>query len=125
MTHYYEPERVAKTVGNRKACCTRPAADHPVFPDGQTFTVRATRDIRTSMLSVRKGQTLTARAEFYDTERYVSEGRWGTNELGQFAQIEKPVFESVRVPGWVVQHDDRTSTGLPVRYLQIISQIGA
>lgn len=119
-THYYEPERVAKTYGNRKACCTRPESEHPAFPVGKV-TVQATRDIRTLSTIIPKGTVLEAEGRLDETYVERSPGRWGTNELGQFAEIEKAVWDKVLAPSWTIQGPGESHlTAIPVKWAKVV-----
>lgn len=112
--HYYEaPHLTKRSMGNVGPCCTRPEADHPAFVDGVDVTITLRRQLRGLKGTVfPKGTTLRAKRESYEGFAEVRPSRWGTNELGQFAELDKGEYSSPRMPGYLVIVDTY-NTGIP------------
>lgn len=119
-THYYRPSRSSSSMDNTKPCCARPESAHPEFADGKTITVTTKRAIRRlNGQIVSKGTTLIVKRESFEAMHTLTHGRWGTNELGQFAELERATTDTVRVPAYVVKFEgDKHSTSLPVTWLK-------
>lgn len=111
--HYYEPGHMTKTSHTRD-CCDRPEAEHPAFPAGEEVTLLAKRDL--TRTGIRKGQVFQAKRWVSDTLKQVRPSRWGTNELGQFAEIDRGEYEKVKVIGWVIQVEAGYGVVVPVNW---------
>ena len=116
LTHYFVPERLGKTVGNVAGCCKRPADEHPAFEAGTITVITLKRSVRAlTGKTFAKGTRLVAERTTHEALVEVRPSRWGTNELGQFAEIDKGEYARVVVPGYAVDLDGYR-TGIPVAW---------
>lgn len=117
--HYYEAPHMTRTSnGNVGPCCSAPESEHPAFADGTQVRVQLTRPLRgLKGTTLPKGTILNARRQLAMYMQEVRPSRWGTNSLGQFAELERSEIRDVMLPGWVVVVDTY-NTSLPSRYVK-------
>lgn len=122
--HPYFPAHMTRTsFGNVPACCDQPAESHLPFPDGEKVRVQLAKDVRHLNGRVTpKGTILDAeRSNREDMLQEIRPSRWGTNELGQFAELDKGEYTMVCNPGWTIRlPGDSHLTGIPYKWAKEI-----
>lgn len=123
--HYFEPARMTKrSIGNVAGCCNRPEAEHPAWVEGSILTVQLRRDVRTLRGTiVPRGTALVAERESLSAIAEVRPSRWGTNTLGQFAELDRGEYATVRTPSYRVRFaGDEHYTALPLRWVAEVTR---
>ena len=117
IKHPYVAPHLTKTSrGNVAACCDKPAEDHMPWADGVPVRLLLKHDVRSGSHLLRKGQIVFAKRDITPGFAEVRPSRWGTNELGQFAELDRGEYAMPPIPGYEIPLEERYSVSSPVKW---------
>jgi hypothetical protein len=126
VNHYFEPPRMTKTShGNVKGCCDAPEADHRLAVDGTPIRIELRRDVHVyGRGDLGKGSRIAAFLHVGDhAMQEVRPSKWGTNILGQFAELDKGEYRMVQSVGYSIPSTpgvNGSGTVIPVKWAKEI-----
>lgn len=119
ISHYYEPPHMTASGRNTAPCCGRPADEHRAWVNGSTVLIRMSRSVRGYPALV-AGAEVEATRSSVTALRVITPSRWGTNVLGQFAELDRGTYEDVQLPGYSVRVREGWLVSVPVRWAKEI-----
>jgi hypothetical protein len=126
VNHYFEPPRMTKTSrGNVAGCCDKPEVDHRPAVANTPLVIQLRRDVRHvhGRGDLGKGSVLNVRLHVGEALQEVRPSRWGTNVLGQFAELDKGEYQMVQSVGYTIPHapnDYSMATVIPLKWAKEI-----
>lgn len=120
LNHYFEPSHMTKT-SHTKPCCDRPESEHRPAVRDTPLRIQLKRDVRHvyGRGALGKGSVLSVRLHVSEAMQEVKPSKWGTNILGQFAELERAEFVDVQSVGYCIPHkpgDYSVSTVIPTKW---------